>query len=175
MLQSVPSATRARRRYRGYMPFRRPACINGAPPVGARSPQCHTESHGRAHASRSPAGGRFDRVACREHPPDRPHQSAGRRRAAGNARFQDYRRPSQYCPPSLLRRRDSLRSQYEMCCEEPQGIAHKANQPELLLDLFDADPLTWSLSEVDLYLFDTDPPTACKRDGAIAERILKLS
>src|ERR1039458_1917180 len=64
----------------------------------------------------------------------------------------------------------------QLLIEEAQVVFHKADQPDSVADLFDADVLASEHgAEVDLLLPDADPAAVGDRDGAIVEVILKFS
>lgn len=59
--------------------------------------------------------------------------------------------------------------------EEAQVVVHKADQPDLLLDLADADPLAGKdMTEADFALADTDAPARGDQHRAIVEGVLRL-
>jgi hypothetical protein len=60
--------------------------------------------------------------------------------------------------------------------EEAQVVFHKADQPDFIANLLDADVLAGEDgAEIDLAAADADAATLGNGDGAIVERVLKLA
>ena len=60
--------------------------------------------------------------------------------------------------------------------EETQVVVHKADEPDLVSDLPDADVLTGEDgAEVDLEAVHADATAARNGDGAIVERVVQIS
>jgi hypothetical protein len=59
---------------------------------------------------------------------------------------------------------------------EPQVVVHKAHQPDLLLDLADAELLAGEdRTEADRALPDADPPAVGDGDRAVVEGVLSFA